>query len=150
MNCDMVVAAQQAVFALPEVKRGVVAIAGVLPRIIRTIGRPRATEMALTGRTVSAEEALDWGLINKVVGNAEGEVVDAALAYANLIGENSPDAVVVTREGLKLGWEGIGADEATRIANDAWQTRLRTGANMKEGLNAFKEKRKPRWVASRL
>jgi enoyl-CoA hydratase/carnithine racemase len=52
-NLDIVVAAKSATFALPEVKRGVVAMAGALPRIVRTIGRQRAMEMALTGRIVS-------------------------------------------------------------------------------------------------
>ena len=57
VNCDMVVAAKSAQFALPEVKRGVVAMAGALPRIVRTIGRVRAMEMALTGRVVPADGA---------------------------------------------------------------------------------------------
>lgn len=61
---SMVVAARSASFALPEVKRGVVAFAGALPRIVRTIGKQRAMEMALTGRTVPAEEAYSWGIVN--------------------------------------------------------------------------------------
>ena len=150
VNCDLVVAAQKATFALPEVKRGVVAAAGALPRIIRTIGRQRAMEMALTGRTVPAEEAREWGLVNKVVGDEEGEVVKAAVEYAKMIAENSPDAVIVTREGIKLGWEGLGADEATRWALDLWQPRLAAGENMKEGVLAFVEKRKPKWKGSKL
>jgi enoyl-CoA hydratase/carnithine racemase len=150
VNCDLVVAARQAKFALPEVKVGVVAAAGALPRIVRTIGRPRAMEMALTGRPISAQEAHDWGLINQVVGDKEGEVVDAAVEYAKMIAANSPDAVIVSREGIKLGWEGMGAEDATRWALDVWQPRLQAGQNMKEGVKAFVEKRKPRWVASKL
>lgn len=150
VNCDLVVAAKKASFALPEVKRGVVAMAGALPRVIRTIGRQRAMEMALTGRTVPAEEAYRWGLVNKVVGDGEGEVVEAALEYAKMIADNSPDAVIVSREGLKMGWEGVGAEDATRIANDSWYPRLVAGENMAEGVRAFVEKRKPRWKAARL
>ena len=150
VNCDLVVAAQKATFALPEVKRGVVAMAGALPRIIRTIGRQRAMEMALTGRVVPAQEAKEWGLVNKVVGDAEGEVVEAAVEYAKMIAENSPDAVIVSREGIKMGWEGIGAEDATRVANDAWYPRLLAGDNIKEGVRAFVEKRKPRWKAAKL
>ena len=132
MNCDLVVAAKKATFALPEVKIGVVAQAGALPRLIRTVGKPRAMDMALTGRTLTADEAREWGLINKVVGDREGEVVEAALEYAKAIGANSPDSVIVTRECIKMGWEGVGAEEATRMSNEVWGPRLFAGENMKE------------------
>jgi enoyl-CoA hydratase/carnithine racemase len=125
-------------------------MAGALPRIIRTIGRQRAMEMALTGRTVSAQVAKEWGLVNKVVGTKEGEVVDAAVEYAKMIAENSPDSIIVTRESIKLGWEGLGAEEATRLANETWYARLQSGENIKEALQAFVEKRKPKWVSSKL
>jgi len=150
VNCDLVVASSSATFALPEVKRGVVAFAGALPRIVRTIGKQRAMEMALTGRTVSALEAREWGLVNKVVGDMEGEVVEAAVEYARMIAENSPDAVIVSREGIKMGWEGMGAEDATRLANDVWFSRLQAGENIKEGVRAFVEKRKPKWKAAKL
>lgn len=150
VNCDLVIASSKATIALPEVKRGVIALAGALPRIVRTIGKQRAMEMALTGRIVPAEEARQWGLINKVVGDKEGEVVEAAVEYAKMIAENSPDAVIVSREGVKLGWEGIGADEATKMVADTWYPRLVEGENIKEGIRAFVEKRKPNWKAAKL
>jgi len=150
VNCDMVVAAKKATFALPEVKRGVVAIAGALPRIVRTIGRPRAMEMALTGRIVPAEEAREWGLINKVVGDDDGEVVTAAVELAQMVAENSPDSVIVSREGIKLGWEGVGAEDASRILQETWYPRLTEGYNIKEGVRAFVEKRKPNWRPAKL
>lgn len=150
VNCDLVIAAKKATFGLPEVKRGVVAIAGALPRIVRTIGRPRAMEMALTGRVVPAQEAYEWGLINKVVGDGEGEVVAAAVEYAKMIAENSPDAVIVSREGIKMGWEGVGAEEGSRLLVENWYPRLAAGENIKEGVRAFVEKRKPQWKAAKL
>lgn len=150
VNCDMVVASSKATFALPEVKRGVAAIAGALPRIVRTIGRPRAMEMALTGRTVPAAEAEKWGLINKVVGDEEGEVIDAAVEYAKMIADNSPDSVIVSREGIKLGWEGVSAEDGTSQLMQKWYPGLAEGDNIKEGLKAFVEKRKPKWIASKL
>ena len=150
VNCDMVFASEKATFSLPEVKRGVVALAGALPRIVRTIGRPRAMEMALTGRVVSAEEAEKWGLINAVVAGGEAEVVAKAVEYAKMIAENSPDAVIVSREGVKLGWEGVGAEDASRMVVDVWYPRLVRGENLKEGVLAFVEKRKPKWVPSKL
>ncbi len=154
INCDMVVASRNATFSLPEVKIGVVALAGALPRLIRTVGRQRAMEMALTGRTVTADEAKEWGLVNKVVeAGGDGEdstAVRAALEYADMIAANSPDAVIVTRESVKLGWEGVGAEDGTRIANDTWGPRLHGGENLKEGVRAFVEKRKPKYKPAKL
>lgn len=154
INCDMVVASEKAVFGLPEVKRGVVATAGALPRLTRIIGRPRAMEMALTGRPVSAQEAAAWGLINKVVGSggegASSEVVAEAMRLAEMIVDNSPDSVIVTREGIKMGWEGISVEDGTRKLEQEWFRRMDQGENMKEGVKAFVEKRKPEWVASKL
>jgi len=154
VNADMVIASEKAAFALPEVKRGVVALAGALPRIVRTIGRQRAMEMALTGRMVEAREAESWGLVNKVVGDggtgAGSEVVAEAVRVADLIGENSPDSVIVSREGIKMGWEGVGVEEGTESMAKEWYSRMDGGENMKEGLKAFVEKRSPKWVPSRL
>jgi enoyl-CoA hydratase/carnithine racemase len=160
INADIVIAASRAVIGLPEVKRGVVALAGALPRLVRTVGKQRAMEMVLTGRMVGAVEAERWGLVNCVVeGEGKGDeadeavgkvVVERALEMAREIAGNSPDAVLVSREGVKLGWEGIGADEATVMLNDTWVKRLFEGENIKEGLRAFVEKRKPVWADSKL
>ncbi|KAK2746640.1 hypothetical protein FQN57_002984 [Myotisia sp. PD_48] len=167
VNADMVIASKRgARFALTEVKRGVVALAGSLPRLVRTIGKPRAMEMALTGRVILPAEAERWGLINEVVededeaesdGSEEGlglvmkrKVVQRAVQLAQEITANSPDAVIVTREGIKMGWEGVGADEATSLTLKQWSKKLNEGENLKEGVRAFVEKRKPRWVPSKL
>ncbi|KAJ5542339.1 Crotonase core [Penicillium sp. DV-2018c] len=158
INADIVIASSRALFALPEVKRGVVALAGALPRLVRTIGKQRAMEMALTGRMVKAVEAERWGLVNSVVEVGEGDseevvgqaVVSRALQVAGEIAGNSPDSVLVTREGIKLGWEGIGAEEASAMLGETWVRRLNEGENIKEGLRAFVEKRKPAWVSSKL
>jgi enoyl-CoA hydratase/carnithine racemase len=78
------------------------------------------------------------------------QVVKRAIEIAELIAANSPDAVVVSREGIKLGWEGVGAEDGSRLLIDTWSRRLYEGENIKEGLRAFVEKRKPKWVDSKL
>ncbi|PQE21391.1 hypothetical protein CJF30_00008241 [Rutstroemia sp. NJR-2017a BBW] len=148
VNGDLVVAEEGAGFALPEVKIGVVAIAGALPRLARTIGRPRAMEMALTGRRVDAYEAEKWGLVNKVV--PKGKAVEAALELAEMIVANSPDSVIVSRKGVNLGWEGVGAEEGTRTLEEGIYKEMDGGENMREGVRSFVEKRRPRWVGSKL
>ncbi|KAF4620239.1 hypothetical protein G7Y89_g14581 [Cudoniella acicularis] len=158
INADLVVASSRAVFGLPEVKIGVVALAGALTRLVRTVGRQRAMEMALTGRTLSAEEAREWGLVNKVVGVEKGDseeavgekVVNEAIEIAGVIAANSPDSVIVSREGVKMGWEGVSAEEGTRLLMEGWYARMDGGENMKEGVKSFVEKRKPAWVPSKL
>lgn len=156
INCDLVLASPSTVFALPEVKRGVAAIAGALPRLARSVGRARAMEMALTGRNVPAKEAERWGLVNGVSerdgsgAGVTGGVVELAIKMAGSIAENSPDSVVVSKEGVELGWEGVGVEEAsTRLIDGVWKG-LESGENVKEGLKAFVEKRAPKWVPSKL
>ncbi|KAJ4390854.1 hypothetical protein N0V93_004453 [Gnomoniopsis smithogilvyi] len=65
LNCDVILAAEDARFGLPEVKRGVIALAGALPRLVRTVGKQRAAEMALLGRHYTAAEMERWGVVNK-------------------------------------------------------------------------------------
>ncbi|KAJ4181673.1 hypothetical protein NW755_010942 [Fusarium falciforme] len=149
VNCDMIIASSSATFSLPEVKRGVTPFGGALPRIMKTAGRQRATELALTGRVVSAQEFKDWGICNFVVEEGQN-VVDKALEFAKIISENNPDAVIVTREGLKLGWDGLGVKDSSRIFLEGWSNRIYEGSNMQEGLDAFREKRAPRWTDSKL
>jgi len=156
VNCDIVLASPSAVFALPEVKRGLVAIAGALPRLARVVGRMRAMEMALTGRTVGAEEAKGWGLCNAVserdgdgIG-VEGGVVRMAVKWAEEMCKNSPDSIVTSKEGIELAWEGIGAEEGSQRLVDGLWKKMEGKENMKEGVRAFMEKRGPRWVDSKL
>ncbi|KAL9118425.1 MAG: hypothetical protein Q9187_005032 [Circinaria calcarea] len=163
INTDLVLASSRATFALPEVKRGVVALAGALPRLVRTVGKQRAMEMALTGRVLGAEEARAWGLVNKVVDDSESEsrsegqgdqkgkgVVAEAIRWAQEIASNSPDSVIVSRVGVRMGWEGMGVQEGTEQLRREWWERMEGGENMIEGVRAFVEKRRPRWVDSKL
>ncbi|KAF2264440.1 enoyl-CoA hydratase/isomerase [Lojkania enalia] len=147
-NCDIVVASEEAVFGLPEVKRGVAPIGGALPRLIRTMGLQRATEFALMGEPISAQKAHEWGLVNKVV--SKEKVVEEAIKYASAIAENSPDAIICTRAGLRQGWETAAVERAVEITLEREFAELQKGENILEGLKAFSEKRKPLWKGSRL
>ncbi|KAG6009891.1 putative secondary metabolism biosynthetic enzyme [Claviceps maximensis] len=160
-NLDLIFACQGAVFALSEVKRGVVPNAGSLPRLARTIGRPRATELALTGRAISAFEAKEWSLVNDITPDAAAEddgndpvldrpVVKKALQTACLIASNSPDSVIISRQGVISGWEDGSAENASRLLCETWNSVLYSGENHREGLRAFVEKRQPRWIDSKL
>jgi enoyl-CoA hydratase/carnithine racemase len=148
LNCDLVVASASAArFGLPEVKRGVVALAGALPRVVRIVGRQRAAEMALLGRMYTAEQMREWGVVNFVV---EGDVVEGAVKVAEELAGNSPDAVIVSREGLRLGWEGVGPELGTEILERGMYGRIDGGENMKEGVKSFVERRTAKWVDSKL
>ncbi|RYO73815.1 hypothetical protein DL766_001805 [Monosporascus sp. MC13-8B] len=152
LNCDLVVASRAAaVFGLPEVGVGVVAVQGALPRLARSLGsRQRALEMALAGRSYDAARMREWGLVNEVVEGDGAAVVEAALRWAERIAANSPDAVIVSREGIKLGCEGVNPEVATDILIKGWYARIEGGQNMVEGVRSFVEKRKPVWKDSKL
>lgn len=148
VNCDMVVAAATARFGLPEVRRGVVALAGALPRLIKTVGRQRAGEMVMLGRMYTAGEMERWGVVNFVVEG--GEVVREAVRVAEEVAGNSPDAVIVSREGLRMGWEGVGPELATEVVEKGIYGRIDGEVNMAEGVRSFVEKREAVWRDSKL
>ncbi|KAI0970624.1 enoyl-hydratase [Xylaria arbuscula] len=149
INCDLVIATESATFSLPEVTIGVIALAGALPRLVRSVGRQRASEMALSGKKYSASEMHSWGLVNEITKDGE-DVVAAALKWADRIAGNSPDAVIASREGLKLGWEGVGPQQGTELIMTGWYARIERGENYVEGIRSFNERRKPVWKDSKL
>ncbi|AEO55704.1 Crotonase-like protein [Thermothelomyces thermophilus ATCC 42464] len=153
-NCDLVVAASSAVFSLPEVKRGIVPVAGCLPRLTRTLGLQRTMDLVLTGRTVDAKTLYEWGLVTQVVdaAGADGDklVVRAALEVAQAMCRNSPDALIVGRTGVRMAWEEGSVEKAVSALEREWYPRLVQGANFREGIQAFVEKRSPKWRDSKL
>ncbi|KAF2642997.1 enoyl-CoA hydratase/isomerase [Massarina eburnea CBS 473.64] len=148
VNCDIVVASEDAVFGLPEVKRGVAPIGGCLPRLIRTVGLQRASEFALLGDPITAQKAYEWGMVNKVV--RKEEVVSEAVRYAAAIARNSPDAIICTRAGIRQGWESAAVERAVDVTLEGPWVELQRGENIREGLRAFGEKRVPVWKESKL
>lgn len=148
-NCDLVVASSSAVFSLPEGKRGIVPVAGCLPRLTRTLGLQRTSELVLTGREVNAKTLHEWGLVNRLV-DADADVVQAALKIAQEMCNSSPDALILGRLGIRLSWEACSVEEAVTIMEERWYPRLVEGQNFAEGIAAFVEKRPPRWINSKL
>ena len=148
INCDLVIASETASFGLVEVKRGLAAYAGALPRLIRTVGLQRASEFALTGKIIDAYTAEKWGLVNKIV--PPSEVVNEAVRWATQVAENSPDSLIVTRAGLREGWTTADVVDATKTTDSREWTELQHGENMQEGLRAFRERRKPVWNGPKL
>jgi enoyl-CoA hydratase/carnithine racemase len=149
INCDMVIASADASFGLPEVRIGVIALAGALPRLVRAVGKQRAAEMAMLGRSYDPFTMRDWGIVNAVVPRGEN-VVDEAVRWAQELANNSPDSIIVSREGLRLGSEGIGPVAATEELGKGLFKEIEAGENMQEGVRSFVERRKPVWTNSKL
>lgn len=145
----MVVASPTATFGLPEAYVGLYAAAGGLPRIVRNCGLQLASEIAMTNRKLSAREALEYRLINKISALPE-LVIEDSLALASKIAGLSPDAVIVTRAGLREAWETGSVERATQLVAEKYDRLLAEGPNMKIGLEAFAAKKKPLWVPSKM
>jgi crotonobetainyl-CoA hydratase len=146
LACDLVVAADSATFGLPEVKRGLVAAAGGVFRIVDHLPRKVAVEMLFTGDPITAADAAKWGMINDVV--PDGTVLDAALALAERITVNAPLAVQVSKRVAYGIDDGVITDEEpkwTRLMNEVKQ--LFRSDDAKEGPLAFAQKRPPVWKA---
>ena len=139
--CDLLVAGESATFGVPEVRRGLVAVAGALRQLGRRVSRGIAKELALTGQPISARRAYELGLVNKVV--PDGEALDAALELAETIAANAPLALVATKKVLDEmdAWDG---DE---FWEQQWQIAgpVIISADAREGAVAFAEKRDPVW-----
>lgn len=143
---DLVVACESARFGLPEVKRGLIAGAGGVFRIIEQLPRKVALELVFTGEPMSAADALRWGLINRVV--PDGTVVDAALALAERITVNAPLSVQASKRVAYGADDGVIADEEPKwMRTEREFTELLKTADAQEGPLAFAEKRQPVWKA---
>ncbi|KAK2786748.1 putative secondary metabolism biosynthetic enzyme [Emmonsiellopsis sp. PD_33] len=148
VNCDIIIASDEATFGLPEVQRGIAAVAGSLPRLVRIVGKQRAAEIALSGLMFPAAQLERWGLVNRVV--EPSGLIETAVELASAIAKNSPDSLRVTMEGLHYGWEMASVEEGSSALADRWYPQLMAGANFHEGVRAFVEKRKPEWRRSNL
>lgn len=141
MSCDMIVASESAVFGQPEINLGVIPGAGGTQRLTRAVGKALAMEVVLNDRKLSAEEALHYGLVNRVTPNER--YLEEALSLASEIAARAPLA-------LRMGKEAVNRAFETHLADGIAEERqafyfLFSSEDQKEGMRAFSEKRKPEW-----
>jgi len=144
LACDLVVAADDADFGIPEVKRGLFAAAGGLIRLPNRIPTATAMELALTGDPIDANRAFELGLVNRVVPRAE--VLDAALALAERVCANAPVAVRNARTMVREARDLTEAEAWSR--NNQLAIEVFSTKDAIEGATAFAEKRAPKWTGA--
>jgi len=142
LSCDLVVAATDASFGLPEVSRGLLAAAGGLYRLPRAIPRNIAVELVITADAIDAHRAASLGFVNRVV--ERDQVLPEAIRLAERITRNAPVAV---RESLKVARRIHDLDEENlRLLTQECREKAFASDDFKEGPRAFVEKRAPRWT----
>lgn len=139
MTCDMIIATETAKFGQPEIKIGTMPGAGGTQRLTRAIGKVRAMEMVLTGKFISAEEALQFGLVNRIV-PAE-LMMSETLALAKQIAAQSPVAIKLAKEAVNQAFNST-LDEGLMFERKNFYLTF-ASADQKEGMAAFVEKRTP-------
>jgi len=141
MSCDMIVASETAKFGQPEINIGVIPGAGGTQRLTNAVGKAIAMEMVLNNRTLSAQEAYHFGLVNRVV---PVEVyLDQALRLANELAVRSPLAIRMGKEMVNHALESFLADGIADERRSFYY--LFSSEDQKEGMRAFIEKRDPEW-----
>ena len=141
LACDMLVAAEDAKFGLPEVKRGLVAAGGGLLRLPQRVPYHLAMEWSLTGELIPAQRGYEVGLVNRIT--PKGGALDEALALAGTIAANGPLAVAASKRILVEAPEWPAAERFAR-QQEIYEP-VRSSDDAREGATAFKEKRAPRW-----
>ena len=141
LGTDFIIAAETAEFAVKEVTRGIMPGGGGIHRLARAIGVSRASEMIYTGRTLKADQAYAWGMVNRVV--PTGRALAVAQEIANDILASAPLAVRAAKIAIN---RGIDCDSRTAYAIDiAAYNQLIGSEDRLEGIAAFNEKRRPVW-----
>lgn len=142
MLCDVLLAADTAVFGQPEIKLGVIPGIGGSQRLTRAVGKAKAMELCLTGRTMDAEEAERAGLVSRVVPAAE--LLGEALAVAETVAGMSLPVAMMAKESVNRSFETT-LTEGVRFERRLFHAVFAT-ADQKEGMTAFTEKRKPEFT----
>lgn len=142
MMCDILYCSESANFGQPEIKLGVIPGAGGSQRLTRAIGKSKAMELILTGRSFSGKEAYDWGLAAKVFETPE-QCVDEAIATAEMIAGYSRIAVKACKEVVNKS-QDLGLREGVEFERRVFHG-LFGSEDQKIGMTAFAEKKKPQW-----
>jgi enoyl-CoA hydratase len=141
MSCDIIIASETARFGQPEINLGVMPGAGGTQRLTRAVGKAKAMEMVLTGRTIDAAEALRWGLVNKVV--PPESCLEEARLWAREIAAKPPVAIRLAKEAILKSFD------TTIEAGLEFERKnfylLFSSEDQKEGMKAFTEKKKAEW-----
>jgi enoyl-CoA hydratase len=141
ISCDMIIASESAKFGQPEIELGVIPGAGGTQRLTKAAGKAVAMEMVLNNRTLTAEEAYQFGLVNRVV---PVEVyLEEALELAKEIALRAPLAVRMAKEMVNQSFESFLAEGLSDERRAFYF--LFSSADQKEGMHAFIEKRDPSW-----
>ena len=140
--CDFAYASESAKIGDGHVNFGMVGGGGSQVRIPRRILPSRALELLFTGKLIGAQQALEWGLVNRVV--PDGKLIDAAMEFANIVAEKSPLGEKIIKE---IVYESIDLDEETAAFIEIQMVHhyCISGYDAHEGLRAFAEKRKPKF-----
>jgi enoyl-CoA hydratase len=144
MACDMIVASETAKFGQPEINLGVIPGAGGTQRLTRAVGKALAMEMVLNNRTLTAQEALGRGLVNRVA--PIETYLEEALKLANDIAARAPLAVRLGKEAVLRAFETSLADGMAHERRAFYL--LFSTKDQKEGMRAFVEKRPPAWTGT--
>jgi enoyl-CoA hydratase len=141
LSCDLIVAGEDARFGQPEINLGVMPGAGGTQRLTRAIGRARAMDLILTGRTITAREAETMGLVSRVV--PADRTLEEALALGAAVAAQAPVAVLAAKEAVRLA-EELPLGDGLRHERRAFFALFATD-DQTEGMAAFVEKRRPEW-----
>ena len=142
LACDLIIASEKAMFALPEPKVVLAALAGGLNRLPRQIGPKRALGMILTGRHVSPEEGKELGFVNEVV--PHDELMDAAMRWANLILECAPLSIRASKDVVYKSLDSASLQDSMEAQYDSVKAMVGS-EDFVEGPKAFSEKSPPNW-----
>jgi enoyl-CoA hydratase/carnithine racemase len=139
LACDIRVASEEALFALPETSLAIIPGAGGTQRLSRLVGIGRAKELILTGRKITAQQAYEYKLVEYVVPSEQLE--ETAFAICECIAKNGPVALKQAKYAIQEGY-GKHIEEALQVEAHAYEAVIHT-RDRREGLLAFQEKRKP-------
>jgi len=139
LACDFIYASEKALFGLPEINLGLIPGFGGTQRLARLVGNNRAKELVFTGKNIKADQALEYGIINKVC--AHESLMDEVLKTASIIASKGKVALRAAKEVIQNG-TAVNLEIGCRIENDGFGIAM-VSEDAKEGTSAFLEKRKP-------